>query len=768
MVTINPNDRPDAKAMKEKLQNYFNSGVTLPILYNVSDSATKFHGREKNLTDLETILTKRSPTEAEFIVITGMGGMGKSELAKQFGIQTFTRRGTSVVWLHGDDDDTLARSAVEFAQNTLKISTISHNEKQLPLPDIFKLIHQFFKGTEWLLIIDNIEKISDPMKSIFKNFTSYFPLKPVVILTTRYTDVLPGSNVVALDVLSEEDAAHLIASNLEDVQDSKDETVVLELCKLLQNFPLAINQAVGYIREQNSETLEDFSIAKYLEIYTLEKATLLGFEIQDIKHDYTLTTLSTWNTTLKVIQAVEGIGQVACELLDFLAYCESDDVPVDFVTTSMIPILHQENLRYIPEDDIKRSIILLRKYNMCKLPSKRAISVHRLVQEIIRLKIKPIEDTWLIKVLSVFHHMAEKGVESNPKSHIPHIASIWKYGEAYAEIIGKFRYFPTWVTRTLHKHHLYLEANELGRRNYHRMLALRGELEPKWDDYTLATWTMGNAFCEALWSAGKDSAAYHLYHYLFLKETEILGINHPLTISTGYNILQILSKGVVTSDHTPVPDFLQLAHQLCTASKKVFGENHQMTVLLENFYLFGLSWTGHEQEAWEVYEQIQDKVLSRDTNMKCELTIEQGTTQLSLLRLCGNDPENVWLGEMVEELVAELSESFSDEHPLMQDAKILLSNELYKQGKYNEAFKILTDLNTKQVQIFGSNHPTTKATCATIIRLFPHLGIMCQFAGFLAHNNYQIDGVAGTMEMFERFKNEWGNAGGGGSSPNNK
>jgi hypothetical protein len=161
----------------------------------------------------------------------------------------------------------------------------------------------------------------------------------------------------------------------------------------------------------------------------------------------------------------------ASDLLDFLAYCEGVCIPLEFVLNSLDYVLFYANKYFASDKLVKESVVLIKKYNMRKLPRKKTISVHRLVQEIVRLKPKNEgkEEPWLREIISsALSVRARKATEKTSKEFLPHIAnaSIWKHSEAYTQLIYDLYFFPTWISQTCLTYQIYKFSVEFAVHNY--------------------------------------------------------------------------------------------------------------------------------------------------------------------------------------------------------------------------------------------------------------------------------------------------------------
>jgi hypothetical protein len=160
-------------------------------------------------------------------------------------------------------------------------------------------------------------------------------------------------------------------------------------------------------------TLGEFTIKSYLERYK-GRASYFAW-IWNTGHKARLRLNDTHDTEHGASPDLKK-QRPASDLLDFLAYCEGVHIPLEFVLNSLDYVLFYANKYFASDKLVKESVVLIKKYNRRKLPRKKTISVHRLVQEIVRLKPKNEwkgkEGPWLREIISALSVRARKATEN--------------------------------------------------------------------------------------------------------------------------------------------------------------------------------------------------------------------------------------------------------------------------------------------------------------------------------------------------------------------
>ncbi|WP_375604071.1 NB-ARC domain-containing protein [Wolbachia endosymbiont of Anurida maritima] len=171
---------------------------------------------------------------------------------------------------------------------------------------------------------------------------------------------------------------------------------IKKLHNKLQGFPLALQQAVAYIKQQRI-LKSNFGIQDYLKEYDKsykEAEELLSYDLHKNNNDpYMKTVMTTWKVTLDKIASDTKYGKEAIRILSVMAYLVPDNIQ-----NSMFSRLVEEN------NKVTGAINLLRNYSMINQGSKVDLSnIHRLVQEVIRIKLKTeeVEEKTLEDVLKI-------------------------------------------------------------------------------------------------------------------------------------------------------------------------------------------------------------------------------------------------------------------------------------------------------------------------------------------------------------------------------
>ncbi|CAL8068597.1 unnamed protein product [Orchesella dallaii] len=439
------------------------------IRFNVYNPVRLFTGRTKELADLHAKLQQSKTKRAvlsQMASIVGLGGIGKTELAKRY-IQEYAEKyDGNVIWISAETEKSLTDSFRRLAVDYLKIRTKNVDGKEKHIQSILEEVYNFFKDKPCLFVFDNAESNEELKK--------FMPLQvakpPHVLITSRDRDWKFSVEMLELHEMEELEAIEFVKTGLKIEDDSQDD-IIQQLVKTLQYFPLALSQAISYISQQ--QTLRKYEIERYLEEFKACSMKLLNFELKSSEvNTYTKTTFTTWKMTTDVISKDKECGEEAIRILSMISYFEPDKIPTKIFTADimdkpepvpdmerMIEILEpimsnpflsrflandndNTNFSYSPEKN-EKALHLLVKYSMVNVnPEVEAISVHRLVQKVNRIQLRATkfeEET--------LEHSLRLLSGNTDKESVLNICSVFKFCETYKKLVVDFKDLPYLILR---------------------------------------------------------------------------------------------------------------------------------------------------------------------------------------------------------------------------------------------------------------------------------------------------------------------------------
>ncbi|GAA3007220.1 tetratricopeptide repeat protein [Actinokineospora diospyrosa] len=310
---------------------------------NIGDM-TPVVGRDQELADLRAAFTAPKKSRAPVVrILTGMGGVGKSSLARAYAERHLDDYGV-VWWIHAEDKVArerdyrdlldLVRPASEAALVRNPVHAVNTWLSELKQP--------------WLLILDNVPTAAALNGLVPARGNGH-------VLVTSQAGRWPKPDTVhRVEPLETSAAVELLTTTTEDT----DADTAAELADELGGLPLALTQAAAFTATTG------IGLADYLRFYRDRSADLQADNQPD---DYPHTVATTW------LLAIERLSPLAREVLDTIAYLAPDAIP-----TSVLHPLADDELTLV------RAIGELLSHSLITRGTTTTITVHRLVQSVTR------------------------------------------------------------------------------------------------------------------------------------------------------------------------------------------------------------------------------------------------------------------------------------------------------------------------------------------------------------------------------------------------
>ncbi|MGX6603449.1 caspase, EACC1-associated type [Micromonosporaceae bacterium Da 78-11] len=305
-------------------------------------------------------------------VLTGMAGIGKTQLAAQVAEQLWqTRQLDLLIWV------TAASRAGVLATYAQAAKDIFGFEDRDPWQAASRLL-AWLAGTDraWLIVLDDLAEPADLI-------TLWPPESPVgrTLVTTRRRDtaLLAGRQQVDVAAFTPGEALDYLTGRLDDAASRLDQAG--PLAADLGHLPLALAQAAAYIVDQ------DLTCAAYRD--RLTRYRLDRLRPRTLPDDQATPVALTWALSVQAVDA--DTGGLAGLLLQIAALLDPDGIPLGVFTTRAAIGYYQRCLEQdVDADDVHDGIRALHRLNLADTTGTGTgtgdvvLRVHALVQRVIR------------------------------------------------------------------------------------------------------------------------------------------------------------------------------------------------------------------------------------------------------------------------------------------------------------------------------------------------------------------------------------------------
>jgi len=317
--------------------------------------------------------------------IRGLGGVGKSRLAVELAWHAARNRlYRAVFFIIADSPISLDANLAKIAPK-IGIGEIKDQEAQLEA--VLKWLEQ---NSGWLLILDNVDT-EDAAKAVLELLPRLH--RGRVLITSRRRSWPASVPSIELKTLDEESSVRLLLDRAgARVKTGHDEEDARKLARLLDGLPLALEQAAAFIE------FKSFTFARYLKNWEADREKVLVW--CDKNCGVPVSVAVTWKRTWDVLDSP------ARTMLRVSAFLSPEPIPEDLFfqggerlsgARKLLEDAKGENQEFPTAEAISQ----LSRYSMIER-SEHAFTLHRIVQEVIRIRIPEEErKVWLEAALNL-------------------------------------------------------------------------------------------------------------------------------------------------------------------------------------------------------------------------------------------------------------------------------------------------------------------------------------------------------------------------------
>jgi DNA-binding SARP family transcriptional activator len=452
-------------------------GLTDTFVSPHVDPLTDFFGRESELDAMRMTFSSTAAQDVPVtMVLTGMGGIGKTSLARAYARHRRAEYGV-VWWVRAEEPAT-----IDGDFRTLLELLAPHDAGQIR--DAVAAVHALLTSQTrpWLLVLDNVSDAGAARGLVPAGGDGH------VLITSRAAAHWPsGRALITVDPLPAKASIDLLTSLSLD----GDRDAARVLAQELGGLPLALTQAGVYTRANR------LTLATYMRLYRTRRTEL---HTRGKPSDYPHTVTTT------VQLAVERLATPARALLNLLCLFAPDAIPVHRLLTPQGPVgitlpdSVEPLLRPLLADELIRHSAVgeLMAYGLVT-PAPAApetVSMHRLVQTITRDQLDT--DGTAIEWVTAAHVLLTAAFPAEPRE----ILSLFTRDDTARALFAELLPVQQWVHGA--DHPLTLITHD-----------------------GLAHWTG---------QAGDAAGARDLYAELLAVRTRVLGADHPDTLTTRFHL----------------------------------------------------------------------------------------------------------------------------------------------------------------------------------------------------------------------------------------
>lgn len=394
---------------KQKLRNAVENGVSYGVLPNVPSHVV----REGDVQSVHEKMLRMDCSKIAF-VITGLGGVGKTELARYYCHEyTATCYENNVIWINAETRYTL-QSSIQSIAECIQVATKDYNGEEIQSAALLHRVYQFFGERSALFVFDNANDYSF-MEEYFKIGSPNDSIK--ILITSQFTHWGERFVKYALDVLPLHAAEKFVSGRLSEAHVLTDQNCK-EICHLMQRLPLALQQCVSYIVKNSMR------VDAYIELFREYNTELLSEPGDDVC--YQKTVLTTWKMALEKLK--QNNTSLALDMIICLSFLDGKNIDQQLVTRVF-------NSNLIAVNKAVRELCSYSLVNSYCQNGRSFLTVHSLVQKSIQIAFSESDqfdiDSYVFRFLeSIFNpgkvNMQHFNYGSLWRHHLLHIVTNFK------------------------------------------------------------------------------------------------------------------------------------------------------------------------------------------------------------------------------------------------------------------------------------------------------------------------------------------------------
>ncbi|MER6000849.1 tetratricopeptide repeat protein [Nonomuraea angiospora] len=663
-------------------------------------------------TEGEIVVLSKAPPEIS-PVLTGMGGVGKTQLAASYARRIWEKQEVRVlVWVSATSRPQIVST---YAQAAAELGLCGDPE------DAVKAAEQFLAWTQttsvpWLIVLDDVQDPAD-VRHLWPSAEPGAGHGRVMVTTRRRDAALigPGCIRVGVDVFTRAEARAYLTTKLA-VAGWADTTEQIDaLAEDLGYLPLALSQAAAYLIDTGLDC------SAYRRRLVNRARTLAEVVPEDscLPDDQATVVAANWSLSIDRADRARPAG-LARPLLQIAAVLDPNGIPEAALTSSPIVAYLNERRQSdapggLPDDlsaaDVYDGLRVLHRFSLIDHDpesSFQEVRIHQLIQRTTRDTLTSEEmlatahiaaDALMTVWLAIEHNRRGSILRSNTtelRTHTENALWAWN-GKVHpvlfhaATSLGEAGQASAAVTEYTH---LSAAAIRMLGTDHPDALITRSNLE-RWRA-----------------EAGDVTGAVTAYEELLTDFLRVLGPDHPDTLITRNNLERW--RGEVGDAERAVTAFENLLADV----RRALGRDHPHTLIVRNNLASWRGNSGDAEGAVTAYEELLADV-RRTLGSDHPDTL---TTRGNLARWRAEAGDVTGAVTAYEELLADFLRLLGADHPYTLTTRNNLARERGIAGDREAATAAFHDLLADVLRVLGPDHPNTMATRGNLAHWMGEMG----------------------------------------------
>ena len=701
------------------------------LSYEIFPPISSFVGREKDIQRIHENLIKMEDNKIA-LVITGFGGVGKTELVRhycqEYGAKFYK---SNTIWINAESVVSIT-SAFNNVAELIKLDVKDAKGNFVDPKVVITKVFRFFAATNVLFVFDNVVNITD-VKDFLSLYVQVGVKKPYVIITSQnieWGERFVTQNVKVFTPLIAEEFVNCALKNNHSLNKDNNKNI----CNLVEYLPLALQQVVAYIRKTG------ITVDNYIKEFKCQKQLLLSEKCNDMW--YSQTVMTTWNMAINKIK--EENNNLALTIITIMSYLDGKNI-----NKKLFFNLCDNNVIAL-----NKAIDILQQYSIINVSevndnTKEILMVHSLVQFVISINEQLTNKEPAKLVINFFNKILE--IPSQYTKECLAFENLW--GDHVMYMIKSQRnkeIMLMFINKLTILSDILINKGKLFQ--LHDIIQILQNFVSETGNSDKYDYIILYCLAHSLMQQGKAKEALEKYCDVEKKELTLFGPNHHSLLVTQTDIATCLMKqdkidealekycdlekkqltlfgpnhNNLLKTQTQIATCLMNQDKLvealekyCDVEKKqltLFGPNHNNLLETQTYIATCLLEQDKLDEALEKYCDVEKKQLTLFGPNQYNLLVTQYLPHYIATCLMKQDKLDEALEKYYDVEKKQLT-LFGPNHYNLLLTQYYIATCLMKQDKLDEALEKYYDVEKKQLTLFGPNHnslletQTDMATC---------------------------------------------------------
>ena len=639
------------------------------------------------------------------LVLVGMRGCGKSQLASELAWSCEEKKWHLVAWIDATSKEQVRSGLIELADR-LGIETQGRNEESI-IEQCFSHLESG-EPSDRLIVFDNVKDINDLIKLVPRGDG----LRVVVTTTNDCGWKNQSWDSIKIGVFSREDSIKCLLR----ITDSEDLEAADAVAQKLGDLPLAIAQAGA------TACAEDWTLKKYLVRLKRYSSSIV---IKPVRGDSYTEDVSK-ALLMAVDAALDKLGDNECEVarrqLGGLAVLAQSGVPtrwIDPLSPDAYNADREENVPDIADENAHSALTALVNMSVVQQSADKAKTItmlHRLQAQVLREKwdaeTATCEEAFdaAVEILgrTKYEQLPSNATDARRREVSDLIAQLSAIAvQDYSRSLFESEQIRLYLYRAFkYGHDLGIEYKTV------ELSEAVGVIEDVLGADHPVTLTVRNNLAGAYKSAGRLAEAIELFKQVLAERERVLEADHPDTLTVRNNL---------ASAYESVGRFgeaIDAWEELLLDCQRVLGADHPVTLTVRNNLAVAYRSVGRFGEAIELFEQVlADRVRVLGPDHPDTLT-----TRHNLASAYGDVGRFGEAIELFEQVLAEYERVLGPDHPDTLTVRNNLAGAYYSVGRFGEAVELFEQVLAEYERVLGADHPDTLTTRNNLALAYKSVG----------------------------------------------